>query len=74
MQEFVRFDLLIERMGFNLIHHRHNIMMNDYVHHTIRLEVAQPNWACSIFAVQRFPELSPTAHFTVSLIAFIVPA
>ena len=54
LQEFLGFDLLIERMGFDLVHRRHHFVMHDQVHQPVGLEVADPDGAYPAFPVQLF--------------------
>src|SRR5687768_14424010 len=48
-QEFVGFDLLIERMGFDLINRRHHFVMHDQVHQPVGVEVANPDGSYAAF-------------------------
>ena len=60
LQEFLGFDLLIERMSLDLIHRRNHLVMHHQVHQTVGLEVADPDGSYPAFPVQVF-HVSPSA-------------
>ena len=45
LQELLGFDLLVERMGFDLVHGRRHLVMTDHVHDPVGLEVADADGA-----------------------------
>ena len=51
-QEVLRLDLLMERMRLDLVHRRHNLVMNDEIHDPIRWEVADADGADHAFLNQ----------------------
>ena len=68
LQEFLGFDLLIERMGFNLIHGRNDLVMHHQVHQPVGWEVADPDGAYPAFLVQLLHRAPRAIHIPKGLV------
>ena len=62
LQELLGFDLLVEWMGFDLVHSRRHLVMTDHVHDPVRLEVAEADGADPAFLVQLFHRPPGAVH------------
>src|SRR5215218_9884046 len=68
LQEFLGFDLLMERMGFDLIHRWHHFVMHDQVHQPVGLEVANPDGSYRAFTVELFHGSPSAMHIPKGLV------
>ena len=67
-QKLLGFNLLVERMGFDLVHGRRHLVMAYHVHDPVGWEVAEADGADPTFTIQFFHRSPGAIHIPKGLV------
>ena len=66
-EKLLRFNLLMERVRFDLVDGGHDLVMNDEIHDAVRMKVADPDSSYTALTIQLFHRTPRTVNVTVGL-------